>query len=278
MSTADHQATVRAERLAHAHRVAAAFGQPPYHLLALSGGKDSTALALAMKEREPGLNITYYCTPTGNELPDMFEWWKRLGKILGKPIVPVMHTTLFETIERNRCLPNFRLRFCTKEIKILPARRVLKVLTEIAPVTHYVGLRADEESRLGGSFDDIEGVTNRFPFRDWGWGLAEVMDCLDRHGVASCLPERTDCALCYHQQIGEWWRLWKNHPEEFAKGVAIETQWDQTFRTPGRDSWPVSMADLGAAFAAGRIPKSEQQLPLFSRSTMNGGACRVCSL
>lgn len=248
----------------------------PYHLLALSGGKDSTALALGLKEREPDLNVTYYCTPTGNELPDMLEWWKHLGTILGKPIVPIMHTSLEESIAHNRCLPNFRIRFCTKEIKIWPARRLLKDLAADAPVTHYVGLRADEETRLGGAYDDIDGVTSRYPLREWGWGLGEVLACLDRHGVASCLPERTDCALCYHQRIGEWWTLWKDHPKHFARGVELETQYGQTLRTPGRDSWPTALADLGATFAAGYIPKGADQMSM--RSTMSGGTCRVCSL
>lgn len=246
----------------------------PYHLLALSGGKDSTALALGLKEREPDLNVTYYCTPTGDELPEMFDWWNRLGAILGKRIVPIMEMTLESCIEENAMLPNFRARFCTRQIKIEPAHRLLQRLAGDAPVTHYVGLRADEETRLGGVYDDIAGVTNRFPLREWGWGLPDVMECLARHSVADCLPKRTDCALCYHQRIGEWYQLWKNHPDKWAKGCAIEEKYGHTFRSPGRDTWPVSMQKLGEAFANGRIPKSE----LGARSTMSGGACRVCSL
>src|SRR5690606_14856230 len=49
------------------------------HVVALSGGKDSTALALRMREVWPELPVVYVCTPTGNELPDMIEHWLRLG-------------------------------------------------------------------------------------------------------------------------------------------------------------------------------------------------------
>lgn len=36
------------------------------HVVALSGGKDSTALALRLAETEPR-DYTYVCTPTGDE-------------------------------------------------------------------------------------------------------------------------------------------------------------------------------------------------------------------
>ena len=71
-----------------------------------------------------------------------------------------------ECIRQNKMLPNFRARFCTRQIKIEPARKMMAAQGE---VHHYVGLRADEETRLGGIFDDI-GIVNHHPFREWGWG------------------------------------------------------------------------------------------------------------
>ena len=49
------------------------------HIVALSGGKDSTALALRLAELEPR-EYVYVCTPTGDELPEMFAHWRKLGK------------------------------------------------------------------------------------------------------------------------------------------------------------------------------------------------------
>jgi 3'-phosphoadenosine 5'-phosphosulfate sulfotransferase (PAPS reductase)/FAD synthetase len=58
------------------------------HVVGLSGGKDSTAMALRLVEVEPR-EYTYVITPTGDELPPMVEHWKRLETLLGKPLIRV---------------------------------------------------------------------------------------------------------------------------------------------------------------------------------------------
>lgn len=234
-------------------------------------------MALALRERNPEIQFRFYCTPTGWELPEMFDWWDKLGKRLGSRIIPIMHTSLGQCIREQGMIPNFRARFCTRIIKIEPARKVLAALRNSGEVLHYVGLRADEETRAGGVYDDL-GIENVHPLKQWGWGLVEVWECLQRHGLADLIPERTDCDVCYHQRIGEWWRLWKHYPERWERGENLEEEMGHTFRTPGRDSWPTSMRELRARFEAGEIPKSERQPELFSRGSMTSGACRICSL
>ena len=55
------------------------------HLLGLSGGKDSSALAVYMRDRVP--EMEYFFTDTGKELPETYEFLDRLEVFLGKPIV-----------------------------------------------------------------------------------------------------------------------------------------------------------------------------------------------
>lgn len=256
----------------------ALFGVAPFHLVALSGGKDSTAMALELRDRHPEISFKYYCTPTGWELPEMFEWWKMLGEKLGSRIIPVMHSSLGQCIREQKTLPNFQRRFCTRIIKIEPAIKLMQHLVSQGEVNHYVGLRADEETRLGGIFDGV-GVINRHPFREWGWGAKDVWECLRRHDLADSIPKRTDCDVCYHQQLGEWYSLWVNYPDRWSRGESLEDEMGGTFRTPGRDTWPSSMRGLRKRFEAGDIPiLSIKRAEKKARETMNGGACRVCSL
>jgi 3'-phosphoadenosine 5'-phosphosulfate sulfotransferase (PAPS reductase)/FAD synthetase len=242
------------------------------HIVALSGGKDSTAMALFLRAWNPDVDYTYVCTPTGDELPEMFEHWNRLAMLLGKPIIPIMHSTgLKGVIRKEGTLPNFRRRFCTRILKIEPYRRWLAANT---PCVSYVGLRADEEGRAGGAYGDIPGVEMRFPLREAGFDAAMVWQFLAQQGVA--IPRRTDCARCYHQRIGEWWQLWKDFPELWADAEADEAEFGGTYRTPGRDSWPSALKDLRAEFEGGRIPKTVTPGP--DGGLRDIGACRVCTL
>lgn len=236
--------------------------------MALSGGKDSTALALRLAEIEPR-EYTYICTPTGNELPEMFAHWRKLGELLGKPIIPIMSNKgLYGTIRDQNMIPNFRARFCTRKLKIEPYR---EWLSKNAPAVSYVGLRADEEGRAGGAYSDIPGIEMRFPLREWEWDAAAVWAYLDKRGVD--IPKRTDCAVCYHQRLIEWWELWANYRDLWAEGEAIELEIGATFRTPGRDTWPSGMKELRERFEAGDRPKETRD-----RIRMQSGACRVCSI
>ena len=220
-----------------------------FHVVALSGGKDSTALALRLAEVEPR-DYVYVITPTGNELPEMYAHWRRLGEMLGSPLRPV-HTnkSLQGLIRQQAMLPNHAARWCTRMLKLEP---YYNWLSGQAPCVSYVGLRADEDSRPGMIFPDADGVRMRFPMREWGWIETDVRQYLEDKGVS--IPERTDCAACFWQKLGEWWLLWRDHPEEYAEAEALEHEVSAargaayTFRSPQRDSWPASPHRL-----AGRV-------------------------
>ena len=233
----------------------------PKHVVGLSGGKDSTALALWLVENEPR-DYEFICNETGNELPAMKAHWDRLERVLQTPLRRVRHSTdLLGLCEEMQMLPNFRMRWCTRILKIEPTIAYMESLPEGS--TLYVGLRADEEMRRGIFGEDM---LIRFPLREQGWTEADVWRYLDKMGVT--IPPRTDCALCYHQRLEEWQTLYFEHPAQWAEGIAIEAKTGHTFRSPSRDTWPVDMKGLGEAFASGReIRKTNRSTP-----------CRVCSL
>lgn len=233
----------------------------PKHVVGLSGGKDSTALALWLVENEPR-EYEFICNETGNELPEMQAHWARLEVLLGQPLKRVRHTAdLLQLCEDLQALPNFRMRWCTRILKIEPTIAYMDALP--AGSVLYVGLRADEEPRRGIFGEDM---TIRFPMREQGWTEADVWRYLAKKGVS--IPDRTDCALCPYQRLEEWKALWENHPDKWAQGVALEKRIGHTFRSDGRDTWPAAMEALGLEFASGRK----------LRKSSRGTTCRVCSL
>lgn len=150
-------------------------------------------MALRLAEIEP--NKYEFCiTPTGRELPEMVEHWERLGCLLGSKLLRVPGPSLIDRIIAYKTLPNFRLRYCTREVKIEP---FIKYASSIAPAVVYVGIRADEaDERQGTNWNGIENVTQDLPLVRWGWTIQKVTNYLRERGVT--IPARTDCDCCYH--------------------------------------------------------------------------------
>lgn len=220
------------------------------HVVAFSGGKDSAAMGLRLRETEPGTEFEFVCTPTGDELPDMIDHWLHMEQLLGQRLTYLTSGhSLGSLIEKWDALPNWRQRWCTRVLKIEPFERYL---ASCLPATIYVGIRADEvDDREGVEYGDQ--VTRRFPLVEWGWGLQDVLGYLDEKEVL--IPERTDCGACFFQTLGEWWALWSNHPDRYARYEAWEARTGHTFRSPSRDTQPASLAGLRAKFEQGYRPK-----------------------
>lgn len=230
------------------------------HVVALSGGKDSTCLALWLAENEPR-QYEFICNETGDELLEMQAHWARLEVMLGAPLRRVRaHTDLVGLCDEEKALPNWRQRWCTRILKIEPTIRYMESLPEGS--TLYVGLRADEESRPGLYGEDLK---IRFPLREQGLAEKDVWEFLEARGV--CIPDRTDCGLCYYQRLGEWRTLYFKYPAKYAQGIALEKKHGHTFRSPGRDTWPADLESLAKEFDRNR--------PL--RETARVSRCVVCS-
>jgi len=243
------------------------------HIVALSGGKDSTAMAIRLRELNPEQEYIYMCTPTGDELPEMFAHWDNLERILGQKLVRLVdpeYPTIYDLIDHFQMLPNWRARWCTRVLKIEVAQ---KFYQDHLPAKIYVGLRADEPTRAGAKLFD-ENIEQVFPMQEWEWDIFDVHTYLQEKGVK--IPRRTDCAMCFYQRIGEWWNLWKDNPDHFQRLIKLEDKIGKTLLSPGKfTNWPHALKDLKTEFDKGRIPRgADLQLSLFTRSKM----CRACSL
>src|ERR1035441_10260587 len=96
---------------------------PIRHILSLSGGKDSTALAVYTRDRIP--DIEYVFMDTGEELPETYDYLDNIEAYLGKPIVrlnPERPFTHYLDVYRG-VLPDARTRWCTRMLKLKPFER-----------------------------------------------------------------------------------------------------------------------------------------------------------
>jgi 3'-phosphoadenosine 5'-phosphosulfate sulfotransferase (PAPS reductase)/FAD synthetase len=162
------------------------------HVLGLSGGKDSSALALYVKETRPELDIEYFFTDTGYELPETNEFIDQLEEKLG--YIHRLNARSLNNIEgrgelefksllkkHQNYLPSQRDRWCTVQMKLKP-------------------------------------------FEQWVDGFIE--NILQRNGLE--LPayyswrSRSGCSFCFFQKKIEWVRLKENHPDLFEQAKQFE--------------------------------------------------------
>jgi 3'-phosphoadenosine 5'-phosphosulfate sulfotransferase (PAPS reductase)/FAD synthetase len=190
------------------------------NVLGISGGKDSSALAVYMRDRVP--DMEYFFCDTGAELPETYEYLDKLEGVLGKPIARLNATRDFDhwMAIYQGTLPSPTMRWCTKNLKIKP----LEEWIGDAETVSYVAIRADE-NRLGyvSTKPNIKAV---FPFREDGIDRDGVMKILDEAGVG--LPAyyewrtRSGCYFCFFQRKHEWVGLADRHPDLFEKAVEYE--------------------------------------------------------
>jgi 3'-phosphoadenosine 5'-phosphosulfate sulfotransferase (PAPS reductase)/FAD synthetase len=191
------------------------------HVCGISGGKDSSALAVFLRNEVP--DMEYFFCDTGAELPETYEYLTRLEVVLGKPIERLNADRGFDHwFEMFRgALPSPQMRWCTNYMKIKP----LEDWIGDTPTISYVAIRADEANRKG-YVSTKPNIETRFPFIDAGIDHDRVMQILDDAGVG--LPDyyqwrtRSGCYFCFFQRKTEWIGLSDRHPDLFDRAVAIE--------------------------------------------------------
>ncbi|MCP2281083.1 phosphoadenosine phosphosulfate reductase family protein [Nocardia amikacinitolerans] len=195
-------------------------GRTTRHVLGISGGKDSAALAVYLRDRLP--EMEYFFCDTGAELPETYEYLSRLEGVLGKPIARLNASRDFDHwLEVYQgTLPSPNMRWCTKNLKIKP----LEEWIGDDPAVSYVAIRADE-NRLG-YISTKPNITAVFPFREDGIDREGVNRILDEAGIG--LPAyyewrtRSGCYFCFFQRKHEWVGLADRHPDLFQKAIEYE--------------------------------------------------------
>ncbi|MDY7524292.1 phosphoadenosine phosphosulfate reductase family protein [Sphingomonas sp. 10B4] len=198
------------------------------HILGVSGGRDSAALAVYMRQHHPQLPIEYFFTDTGKELPEVYEFLDKLEGFLGRPIERLNPDRDFDfwLEEYGNFLPSPRTRWCTRQLKLRPLEQWLRRDLDAGTIVHsYVAIRADEPTREGYQSTQAN-MKVHLPLREAGIDRTGVIEILDRADVGE--PEyyswrsRSGCTFCFFQQKIEWVRLSEHHPVRFAEAVDYE--------------------------------------------------------
>ena len=202
--------------------------QEIHNVLGLSGGRDSAALAVFMRQNHPDLKIDYFFTDTGKELPEVYEFLVKLEGFLGQSILRLNPDRDFDFWLRqyNNFLPSAQTRWCTRQLKLRPFEQWIKPLLDSGDVVYsYVAIRADEQYREGYA-SKHDNLIVKLPLKEAGIDKAGVLEILDGTGLG--LPEyyewrtRSGCTFCFFQQKIEWVRLKERHPEYFEEAKRYE--------------------------------------------------------
>ncbi len=192
------------------------------HVLGISGGKDSTALAIYLHKKIPDLE--YFFCDTHKELPETYEYLDRIKARLGITITYLSPNRGFDhwLDIHNGYLPSPQARWCTKQLKLIPFEQFVGN----DEVYSYVAIRADEDR--DGYISHKPNIKPIFPFKEAGIVLDDVYKILEESGIG--MPEyyrwrsRSGCFFCFFQRKYEWVQLAEEHPDLFKQAVKYEQE------------------------------------------------------
>lgn len=194
------------------------------HVMGLSGGKDSTALAVLLSQHPDyaDIEIEYFFCDTHKELAETYDYLDRIEARLGIKITRLQAERGFDhwLDVYGGVLPSPQVRWCTKQMKILPLEKFIGDDEAFS----YIGIRADENR--DGYISTKTNIKPIFPFKEQGLGKADILRLLEESGIG--MPDyyrwrsRSGCFFCFFQRKYEWVMLSVEHPELFEEAVRYE--------------------------------------------------------
>lgn len=222
-----------------------------YHILSLSGGKDSTALAFFIKDNMPDIfekTELVFCD-TEKEIPETYDYLNKIEIFLDKKIIRLKPYRNFDHLMAiYNHLPSVHQRWCTIEMKTKVFRKyVFDLFKEYGEgcVQLYIGIRADEADRTQSSINNDNFINAVYPFVENGLNRSDIDNILINSGIG--YPDyykwrkRSGCYFCMYQSKNDWLNLYENHPDLFQKAMDYEIDAGTTERKT-RFGWNCDMA------------------------------------
>lgn len=156
------------------------------HVLGISGGKDSAALAIYLKRLYPQLPIEYYNSDTKCELAETEKLIENLKSLLGHIELLIAakdspEPTPFDHFLKisGGYLPSPQARWCTQKMKLAEFEKFVGN----TPAISYVGIRGDEDRE--GYVSTKPNIQAIFPFRRNIWSVDVVHNVLHNSNISA---------------------------------------------------------------------------------------------
>lgn len=205
-------------------------------VVSVSGGKDSTAAVLALREAE--IPARYVFADTRWEAAEVYAYLDTLREQLGIAIDVVGAEGGMVARARHRAgFPSRTMRWCTRELKLDPIRDYHARLEEELgrPSASIVGVRGEESARraaMPALEREAEGP------RTWGWwvwrpliawSLEDVLRIHQRHGLPinplyQLGADRVGCFPCIFSSKNDLRLLAERAPERVEAIAALEDE------------------------------------------------------
>jgi len=219
--------------------------------ISFSGGRTSAYMLHQIAESNGGIpdRAKVVFANTGREMPETLDFVQEVSDRWGIPVVwvedaprggdgifqVVSHNSasrngepFADLIRRKKAVPNQDQRFCTENLKILPARRYLMSLGW-KEWTNAIGIRADEARRVKASPD--KRVTRWFPLHDAGVSKADVLNFWARQPFDLRVREGMgNCDGCFLKSEAQLAALAREYPDNHAWWERMEAQAGARFR------------------------------------------------
>lgn len=197
-------------------------------IASISGGKDSAAMSLHL--RELGIEHDRVFMNTGWEHPMTYEYLRRpLTDKLG-PIREInARDTFLELTDRKGRFPSRVARFCTEELKVFPMQKYLRALD--AEIVNTVGIRR-AESKARSHMTEWEW-SDGFDCEIWRplvtWSVDDVLAIHRRHGLElnplyAMGATRVGCWPCIHARKSELALVARVDPDRIRQIADMETK------------------------------------------------------
>ena len=167
------------------------------YVLGISGGKDSTALAIYLKNKYPHLEVEYYFCDTGKELEETYSLINSLEIFLGRKIkrLKAAEQSPRDPFDHfldmyGGFLPSSGARWCTKNLKLEP----FETFVGDDPVVSFVAIRGDENREA--YISKKPNIQSIFPFRQNIWSEDVIRLVLNNQSIDKLID-------AYNQQLSE---------------------------------------------------------------------------